>query len=57
VQLLTNGGTVAIDGFVEVIGPTVTIIRDHDDSLVYVNNKAMSDMIVRNLSQTVVAKK
>ena len=57
IQLLTAAGGVAIDGFVEVIGPTTTIIRDREDSLVYINNKSMSEMIVRNLSQTVVASK
>ena len=57
IQLLTAAGGVAIDGFVEVIGPTTTIIRDREDSLVYINNKSMSEMIVRNLSRTVVASK
>lgn len=57
IQLLTAAGGIAIDGFVEVIGPTTTIIRDREDSLVYINNKSMSEMIVRNLSQTVVASK
>ena len=57
VQLLTGGGAVAIDGHVEVIGPTTTIIRDCEDSLVYVNNKTLSEMILRNKSQAVVAQK
>ena len=54
IQLLTAGGAVAIDGFVEVISPTTCVIRDSDDCLIYVNNSQMSSMILRNKSQTVV---
>lgn len=56
VQLLTSGGAVAIDGYVEVVSPTTCVIRDADDCLIYVNNKQMSSMILRNKSQTVVAR-
>ena len=56
VQLLTSSGSVAIDGYVEVVSPTTCIIRDSDDCLIYINNKQMSSMILRNKSQTVVAR-
>lgn len=56
VQLLTAGGSVAIDGYVEVVSPTTCVIRDADDCLIYINNKQMSSMILRNKSQTVVAR-
>jgi len=56
VQLLTSSGAVAIDGYVEVISPTTCVIRDADDCLIYINNKQMSSMILRNKSQTVVAR-
>lgn len=56
VQLLTSSGSVAIDGYVEVVSPTTCVIRDEDDCLIYINNKQMSSMILRNKSQTVVAR-